>query len=54
MEAANKRNDIKPLVKNRLKAFWFMRYHPQLMNLEDRALFYTMKDLESLPALTED
>lgn len=28
-----------------------MKYHPQLMNLEDRALFYAMKDLESLPEL---
>jgi len=32
-----------------------MKYHPQLMNLEDRALFYHMKDLESLlPNLTPE
>lgn len=54
MEDKNKRNDISSPVKNRLKAFWRMKYHPQLMNLEDRALFYLMKDLESMPALTDD
>ena len=31
-----------------------MRYHPQLMDLPDRALFYSMKDLESLPLLTAE
>lgn len=31
-----------------------MRYHPQLLNLEDRALFYAMKDLESLPELADE
>jgi len=54
METKNKDNDIIPPLKNRLKAFWRMKYHPQLMDLEDRALFYAMKDLESLPELSVD
>lgn len=31
-----------------------MRYHPQLMDLEDRALFYLMKDTEATPELDHD
>ena len=54
MEEKNKRNDISPWLKERLRAFWRMKYHPQLLNNEDRALFYLMKDLESLPELTLD
>ena len=54
MEAENKQKEILPVVKERLKAFWRMKYHPQLMNLEDRALFYAMKDLESLPNLSNE
>ena len=51
MEAVNKNGNISPVYKERLKAFWRMKYHPQLMDLENRALFYYMKDLESLPEL---
>ena len=54
MEEKNKRKDISPFLRGRLKAFWRMRYHPQLLNLEDRALFYAMKDLESLPSLNDE
>ena len=54
MEARYKAKNISPMMKERLKAFWRMRYHPQLMNLEDRALFNMMKDLESLPNLNEE
>lgn len=51
MEERNKNKDISKPMQNRLKAFWRMKYHPVLMNLEDRALFYAMKDLEALPEL---
>ena len=52
MEDKNKQRALTPKIKNRLKDFWRMRYHPQLLNPEDRALFYEMKDLESLPELS--
>lgn len=54
MEQKNKNKNIIPALKDRLKAFWRMKYHPQLLNLEDRSLFYAMKDLESLPELSVD
>ena len=47
----DKRKELSPPHKERLKAFWRMRYHPQLLDLENRALFYLMKDLESYPEL---
>lgn len=54
MEASNANGSITPVCKDRLKAFWRMKYHPQLMDLENRALFYMMKDNESLPKLDKD
>ena len=51
MEDKQKSKDISRPLKDRLKAFWKMKYHPQLLNLEDRAFFYAMKDLEALPDL---
>ena len=54
MEEQYKNKSITPEIKDRLKAFWRMKYHPQLMNLENRALFYAMKDLESLPELSNE
>lgn len=46
-----KAKNIEPWMKERLKAFWRMKYHAQLMTDEERALFYLMKELESLAEL---
>ena len=35
-----------------MKAFWRMKYHPQLLNLENKALLYLLKDIDSLPELS--
>lgn len=42
---------MEPWMKDRLKSFWRMKYHAQLMTNEDQALFYLMKELESLGEL---
>ena len=51
MVKSYKNRTIEPYMKERLKSFWKMKYHPVTMNSEERALFYLMKELESLPEL---
>ena len=51
MEDQYKSKNIEPWMKDRLKSFWRMKYHAQLMTTEDQALFYLMKELESLGEL---
>ena len=51
MEEEYKNKNMEPWMKDRLKSFWRMKYHAQLMTNEDQALFYLMKELESLGEL---